>query len=302
MSEPLIYVPNFYTVEKTQALFNACAKLPFKQRLSVWNKPIRHQAVGFTVCPSQRLRMIGGECPMDAAPNEIKELCSDLSIYSGKEINYAAIVRYGDGDDYIGWHQHKEDRGRDASVYTVTTGAERPFAYKPVGGKAAQFIAEQGSLIVLSSEANETHLHSVPKCRNCDTVRYSVNCKSISIPRIVHVNDGVQFDTYIGREFFDRSTGQKYEESIWANKHKFDLPGYEIYVRHTDLWHRLEELRGKVLGCWCRGERLQHCHGTVLLKLLDEIDAGTSQAGGWRAEGCLKIGGSARSARRRNDS
>jgi alkylated DNA repair dioxygenase AlkB len=277
MSEPLIYVPNFYTTEKTQALFDVCAKLPFKQRLSVWNKPIRHQTVGFTVLPSQRLQMIGAECPMDTAPNEIKELCSDLSIYSGNDINYASVVRYRDGDDYIAWHRHKEDQGRDASVYIVTTGAERPFAYKPIGGKATKFIAEQGSLIILSSEANETHLHSVPKCGDCHAVRYSVNCKSIAVPRIVHVNDG-DFDLYIGREFFDRGTGKKYEESIWANKHKFDLAGYEIYVRHTDRWYHLEDLRGKVLGCWCRGERFPHCHGTVLLKLLDEIDAGTPRA------------------------
>lgn len=113
--------------------------------------------------------------------------------------------------------------------------------------------------------------------QDCHTIRHAVNCKSIPVPRITHVNDGVPFDIYIGRGFFDRGAGQKYQESIWANKYKFDLPGYEIYVRHTDLWRRLEDLRGKVLGCWCRGQRLQHCHGTVLLKLLDEIDAGTPQ-------------------------
>ena len=33
----------------------------------------------------------------------------------------------------------------------------------------------------LSSEANETHLHSVPKCKGCTGVRYSVNCKALPI-------------------------------------------------------------------------------------------------------------------------
>jgi hypothetical protein len=32
---------------------------------------------------------------------------------------------------------------------------------------------------------------------------------------------------------------------------------------------RLEFLRGKVLGCWCKPE---NCHGDVILKLLKETE------------------------------
>jgi hypothetical protein len=49
------------------------------------------------------------------------------------------------------------------------------------GDAATKFLAKQGSLITLSSEANETHLHSVPKCRECTGVRYSINCKALPI-------------------------------------------------------------------------------------------------------------------------
>jgi len=109
-------------------------------------------------------------------------LLADLSKHSGKNVNYAAVVEYRDGDDYIAPHQHNEDRGNDATVWIVSTGAERPFVVKPVNGDAAtKFLAKQGSLITLSSEANETHLHSVPKCKGRAGVRYSVNCKGIPL-------------------------------------------------------------------------------------------------------------------------
>jgi alkylated DNA repair dioxygenase AlkB len=172
---------SWYTPEETQALFTACAKLNFNLRTNHWGQTIRHQTVGFTAVPSARLEMIDAEHPLSEAPSEIAKLLADLSRHSGKDVNYASVVRYRDGEDYINWHQHKEDKGRDATVWIVSTGAERPFAIKRVGGKPIKFTATQGSLIILSSEANDTHLHSVPKCKGCTGVRYSVNCKAIPI-------------------------------------------------------------------------------------------------------------------------
>ena len=46
------------------------------------------------------------------------------------------------------------------------------------------------------------------------------------------------------------------------------LRQYEEYIRSKpELMNSLEELRGKVLGCWCKPEG---CHGDVLMKLLNE--------------------------------
>jgi len=61
--------------------------------------------------------------------------------------------------------------------------------------------------------------------------------------------------------------------SIWKNPYslkKFSLEEslrmYEELVRKT-LYDRLEELDGKVLGCWCKPAG---CHGDVLLRLIEE--------------------------------
>jgi len=45
------------------------------------------------------------------------------------------------------------------------------------------------------------------------------------------------------------------------------IPMYEQYIRSSPLINDIEELRGKVLGCWCKPSP---CHGDILLKILDE--------------------------------
>ena len=78
------------------------------------------------------------------------------------------------------------------------------------------------------------------------------------------------FDIYIGRriQYHKEFT----EDSKWANRFYDDLAGYEQHVR-DDLWDNLNELDGKVLGCWCvttsELEPVQ-CHGQILMKLLRE--------------------------------
>jgi len=168
----------WYSPEETQALFDACAKLDFVRR-KVRGKEVRHAVRIF--CDQQgAVRRKDALSPLSEAPDAIKKLIADLSAHSGKNVNYAAVVEYRDGDDFIAPHQHDEDRGNDATVWIVSTGAERPFVVKPVkDGTATKLLATAGSLITLSSEANDTHLHSVPKCRGCTSVRYSVNCKAI---------------------------------------------------------------------------------------------------------------------------
>ena len=48
---------------------------------------------------------------------------------------------------------------------------------------------------------------------------------------------------------------------------------YEHTIRHTpEFMTRLDELTGKVLGCWCKmpGESKKTCHGDVLVKIWKE--------------------------------
>lgn len=84
-------------------------------------------------------------------------------------------------------------------------------------------------------------------------------------------------DIYIGRK------SAMFPQSKWANPYTIGKDGtreeviakYEDYVRKNPiLMQSLEELRGKVLGCWCKNPKYPDtpCHGDVLVRLLKETE------------------------------
>ena len=87
----------------------------------------------------------------------------------------------------------------------------------------------------------------------------------------IHKKKGItpHFDIYIGRKV--RWVEWTYD-SKWGNYYYDDLEGYEKHVR-LNLWGDLEELKGKILGCWCVNTKELtpiKCHGQILMKLLRE--------------------------------
>lgn len=87
----------------------------------------------------------------------------------------------------------------------------------------------------------------------------------------IHKKNGKRkhFDVYIGRriQYHDEFT----EDSKWANQ-GLSLADYEEWAREW-IWDDLDELDGKILGCWCVNTKEVEplaCHGQVLMKLLRE--------------------------------
>lgn len=82
-----------------------------------------------------------------------------------------------------------------------------------------------------------------------------------------------KYDVYIGRDVKYGSI--HFPGSKWQNPFHVDQYGrekclemYEKYIRTLPrLYNSLHELKGKILGCWCKP---LPCHGDVLLKLIDE--------------------------------
>jgi hypothetical protein len=92
--------------------------------------------------------------------------------------------------------------------------------------------------------------------------------------RVVHCRRE-RFDVYIGRAMPRYGLAR----SPWANPFAMTrgatreqcINGFATWiVRRPELMARLGELRGKVLGCWCKPNP---CHGDVLARLADD-DAG----------------------------
>lgn len=87
--------------------------------------------------------------------------------------------------------------------------------------------------------------------------------------KVVHCKKA-SYDVYIGRP------------SKWGNPYshkegtlaKFKVSSreeavakFENYLLSSDLINDIQELKGKILGCWCSPEE---CHGDVLVKYANE--------------------------------
>ena len=191
------YIPHFLTLEEHDDLFATCAGLPFvRHKMFIDGVFVGHRR--FSVMMFTELIGAARGFPEDIvslkdAPPAILHLAAKLTDYAKKPINYLSVMRYEDGRDGIDWHQHAEDKvppGKDMSVYIVSTGVERDLAIREgttigrtfvpkEGGEITRIRAEQGSLIVLPSEYNNTHGHAVPKSQVKMGVRYAVNAKHV---------------------------------------------------------------------------------------------------------------------------
>jgi alkylated DNA repair dioxygenase AlkB len=158
--------------------------------------------------------------PLAEAPGEIISLKRKLSALAGKEVNYFSLQAYESERDHIGWHQHREDKCRDARVFIISLGERRSFGVDklcpecllcdncnqrrchPDGppcsnyslcqdakkhrancavrkGTKTVLLPEHGSLIVLTSEANDWYEHAVLDDKEPKGLRVSINTKCI---------------------------------------------------------------------------------------------------------------------------
>ena len=74
------------------------------------------------------------------------------------------------------------------------------------------------------------------------------------------------YDIYVGRP---SDWGNPFRISKTMSRDEaVDL--YENWIRKKpELIERLPELKGKVLGCWCKSD--ERCHADVLIKLIKEF-------------------------------
>ena len=156
---------------------------------------------------------------MDAAPRQIKQIAIKLSLLATKPVNYISLLGYENETDHIDFHQHAEDRARDARVFIVSLGETRTFSLREIcpacrvcddcnetacdghkrtcvecvvakqHRKKCRIIRDRsrwinlqpahGSLIVLPNDCNWTHEHAVLDDKTPKGLRISFNTKCL---------------------------------------------------------------------------------------------------------------------------
>lgn len=119
----------------------------------------------------------------------------------------------------------------------------------------------------LSNETTESINGWLEEKRMNKNKQSSVDWLAKEKPKVVHCKKE-EFDVYIGRGSkwgnpFSHKEGTLAEHVVGSREEA--IAKYEEYLlNNQELVDALPELKGKILGCWCKPKA---CHGDVLLKL-----------------------------------
>jgi len=219
--------------------------------------------------------------PLDAMPDEIKELSAKLTTFAGDQsrpVNYLSVIGYADENDHMNFHQHREDHKReDQTVFVVSLGEIRTITLRPLGCKDESKYEEvhpaHGSLYILPSIYNTTHEHAVLNSGLPCGLRISINCKRIPVPTGPQVRrDAEKFPdaVYVGRKVTRGRT--PWPSTPFGNHLRLSTAAeFRAYaldkMKDAEFRKLAEGLRGKDLLCpWCKpGE--PNCHAKVWLEI-----------------------------------
>jgi hypothetical protein len=90
--------------------------------------------------------------------------------------------------------------------------------------------------------------------------------------KVVNIKDGHSYDVFIGRPSkfgnpFSHMPGTLAQFQVSSREEAIEY--FENYIRNTPMLLKAvkEELKGKVLGCFCHP---LPCHGDILIKIANE--------------------------------
>ena len=189
------YIPDFYTQQEADELFEFIKAQPFVRPPNPRNKTYRLKRLSF---PGYSPPIVGRHQAsfkrpsnydvsrtIEDAPELYKRFAAKLSAFAGMKINYLSTMGYLT-DDHMDFHQHEEDKKReDQTVWVLSLGAVHPVAVRPKGVKDKSqweiIHPAHGSLYILPSEYNRTHEHAVLEGNDYSYggLRLAINTKHI---------------------------------------------------------------------------------------------------------------------------
>ena len=131
-------------------------------------------------------------------------------------------------------------------------------------------LPDKASFSVIADNTNNNNKSCSSQCESSLT--------KIKVVRLRRVNGRIvqDCDVYIGRQC--NQGGWNLPNSKWHNPVTIKQYGsaaavvqkYREYILcRPQLLAQISELRGKILGCWCKNKPNDPCHGDVLVELVE---------------------------------
>lgn len=192
------YIPcrEFWSEAEADELFEFAKALPRVREDSVYQGKVngKKRIIGlgsYSISPNTRgLRdgVVNSKAQdITNAPEIVHRLAERLTkLNGGIAINYLSFIAYENERDHIDWHQHNEDRCRDATVYIVSLGEDRTFGLRRVCAKhrvcdkCSERCHQSGKTLCKSckekrrerrgcpSSCKVKHTHYLKPCAECD--------------------------------------------------------------------------------------------------------------------------------------
>ncbi|MES2837135.1 MAG: alpha-ketoglutarate-dependent dioxygenase AlkB [Bacteroidota bacterium] len=167
----LVYIPNFYSSEKSKQIFNALKKeinwqqqkivLFGKQfdepRLSAWyaEKNVNYSYSGIQLVAQEFTPIL-------------QELKKEVEQKSNTTFNSVLLNLYRNGNDSMGWHADDEkELGINPIIASLNFGETRRFKLKYKTNKNLKFEIdlENGSLLIMQGALQHHWMHHIPKTK-----------------------------------------------------------------------------------------------------------------------------------------
>lgn len=174
---PVSYYPDFLTLQEANELYQHCLHLQWRQnQIKMLGK----------IIPVPRLECLYGDAGCNYLysnsvflkpltwTDTLSNLRDRITALTGYNFRIVIGNQYRTGTDSIGWHSdNEESMGLNPAIASVSLGSVRKFQIKPRNGRSTDFWLEHGSLLVMHSGCQSTHLHQVPKTKK--VVRTRIN-------------------------------------------------------------------------------------------------------------------------------
>ncbi|MGY0393037.1 alpha-ketoglutarate-dependent dioxygenase AlkB family protein [Bizionia sp. KMM 8389] len=167
----LIYIPNFYSLEKANNLFKYLIdSVPWQQDLiKIFGKTHlqpRLTALYATNNKSYSYSNITmSPLPM---PKQLALVKTDIEKSANSNFSTVLLNRYRSGTDSNGWHADNEkELGINPTIASLSLGAPRYFHFKhrTLKTQKHKLLLEHGSLLIMSGEMQTHWLHQIPKTK-----------------------------------------------------------------------------------------------------------------------------------------
>ena len=182
----LIYIPNFFSVEEANALFQKLLEdTPWlHDNITVFGKTY----------PQPRLTALFGKnskpysysgITMNSLPysKTLQAIDKKIEQEIAHEFTTVLMNLYRNGNDSNGWHADNEkELGKNPVIASVSFGAERFFHFKHRLNKTLNYklLLGHGSFLVMKGEMQHFWLHQLPKTKQTLGERINLTFRSIN--------------------------------------------------------------------------------------------------------------------------